>query len=332
MPRTTTDADDADEAAEPDERGPLARLTVIFAAQDGLATHAQLTEVGVTRGMRRGRLASGEWRQVDRSVVGIAAMADTWRRCVRLAHLSVGPNSAISHATAGRLHAFDGVHDEDIIHVTVFGDHHHTAPAGVVVHRSTIVKVKATVSIDAIRVVSKPIALIQMAATGSEDRLRQALDGVLRGGANPLWVRQVAQQWRRGGVSGPRAVLEMLDATEERLPRSWFQRLAKGVLAATGLRLVDEFPVGHPTTHVHLADLDLAAPELLVGIECQSWRWHATPSARAADAVRKRRLRRLGWDIIELWWADLDRPDEVLADIADAIARQRAARSPTGLT
>jgi hypothetical protein len=58
-------------------------------------------------------------------------------------------------------------------------------------------------------------------------------------------------------------------------------------------------------------------------VECQSWAWHATPAARRADARRKRRLRRLGWDVTELWWSDRSRMDEVVDDVREAIARQR---------
>ena len=118
-------------------------------------------------------------------------------------------------------------------------------------------------------------------------------------------------------------MLQMLDErVNTRLPRSWFQRLAKQALGVHGIKLVDEWPVRDERGKL-LAELDLAAVDLKVGLECQSWQWHGTPTARRADAQRKQKLRRLGWDIIDLWWSDLDRIDEIIADLVDALDRAR---------
>ncbi len=296
----------------------------LFAVQDGLATFDQLRRVGVSDSLRRQRLASGEWEHFDRVVVGLAGAPVTWRRHVRAALLSAGDDAAISHATAARLHGFDGFAHEQTVHVTVCGSTHYTPLPGTTFHRSTLLTADGCTEIDGMRVVSKPIALLQIAGTRRRDATRQALDGLLRDGESPEWIRQTVQQWRRPGVKGPAPVLDLLSETERRLPRSWFQRLAKRVVAVTGLQLMDEYPVTDPDTGRLLAELDLAAPELMIGIECQSWKWHSTPSTRAAGALRKRRLRRLGWEIIELWWVDLARPTEVLADVTHAVALRRA--------
>jgi hypothetical protein len=72
-----------------------------------------------------------------------------------------------------------------------------------------------------------------------------------------------------------------------------------------------------------LAIIDLADVRWKVGVECQSWAWHATPRARSANAERKRRLTRLGWDIIELWWSDLGNLTATVDDVHQAIDRQR---------
>jgi very-short-patch-repair endonuclease len=74
---------------------------------------------------------------------------------------------------------------------------------------------------------------------------------------------------------------------------------------------------------VLLAELDLARPASKIGVECQSWRWHATPTARAADARRRRMLRQLGWEIVEVWWSDLDDLDGVVAELCLLIDRRR---------
>ena len=70
-------------------------------------------------------------------------------------------------------------------------------------------------------------------------------------------------------------------------------RLAKQVLSASGIQLVDEWTVGDASGR-RLADLDLACVERQVGVECQSIQFHASPADRARDIRRQRMLRRLG--------------------------------------
>ena len=86
---------------------------------------------------------------------------------------------------------------------------------------------------------------------------------------------------------------------------------------------VDEFPVFDTDGH-RLAVLDLADPDLMVAVECQSWEHHGSPRAQQRDLVRKRRLRQIGWDVVEVWYSDLDRVDEVAADVRISIERARA--------
>jgi len=66
------------------------------------------------------------------------------------------------------------------------------------------------------------------------------------------------------------------------------------------------------------AYLDLAYPELKIGIEYDGEAWHK--EQRAKDERRRRRLERLGWRIIVLHAQDLFRtPDQTLADIRRAL-------------
>ncbi len=62
---------------------------------------------------------------------------------------------------------------------------------------------------------------------------------------------------------------------------------------------------------------------LAVGVECQSIEFHTSPVDVARDVQRRRALRKLGWDIVEIWWSDLERMDEPLADVRFASARAR---------
>jgi hypothetical protein len=167
------------------------------------------------------------------------------------------------------------------------------------------------------------LTLIDVAAAHGRAHASRALDGALRLGTSIEDIQRVVADRVARGRPGPRQLLVLLDEkTDKRLPRSWFQRLAAQAINRYGWAFEDEVPIYDADGRL-LAELDLALPTFKVGVECQSWRWHATPSARAWDSLRKRRLRRLGWELIELWWADLRRMDDVLATIAVAVRDRR---------
>jgi hypothetical protein len=295
----------------------------VFAAQDGLALVAQLRAAGVSPGVIRQRVATGEWQRLARGLVAVG-VPTSWRQRVRAALLAAGPHAVVSHATAARLHRFDGYDRDDRIVLTGATAHQIRSLPGVEVHRSGMLGPSDRHELDGLACTSRPATLIQITAVDGRDAGGRAMDGMLREGNSPEWIRWTATRWRRSGVAGPADVLDLLrQRVDSRLPRSWFQRLAKRAIGRHGLTMVDEFPV-RSADGVLLAELDLALPELLIGVECQSWRWHATPTARAADAARRRRLRLMGWEIQEVWWTDLDRIDEVVAELRLLIAARMA--------
>ncbi len=297
-------------------------VAALFGSQDGLATITQLSERGVTPGLLRQRLASEEWGRIGRGVITVGSAPPSWRRSVRAAVLAAGPHSFVSHATAARLHGFDGYQRANRIIISGVEGHHVRSIEGVEVHRSTVLDNEHRRLVAGISCAIEPVALIQIAAADGRDSAAQALDSYLRDGKSAEWVRFVASPLVRPKFGGPRIVLELLrERVEARLPRSWFQRLAGRALATRGLDMVDEYPV-RDVDGTLLAELDLALPSLRIGVECQSWRWHASPRAKADDNQRKRRLRALGWEILELWWTDLDLMDDVAADLDIAIARR----------
>ncbi|MCU1361723.1 MAG: hypothetical protein JWN99_3012 [Ilumatobacteraceae bacterium] len=298
-------------------------INKLFAEQDGLVTVAQLRENLISRSVIRHRVARGDWERIDERVIGATSTPKSWQRTVRAALLSAGNDAAVSDETAARLHDLDGFANAAGLHITTFDRRHHTPMAGVTLHRSRVLRADQCDEVNGIVCVSRPIVLVQIAATRGRDAAAKALDGMLRTGDSPTWIRQTVADWRRRGTTGPSVVLELLDERVDAvLPRSWFQRLAKAALETHGHVLIDEHPVIGRDGKL-LAELDLAIPHLQVGVECQSWRWHAGQAARQRDAHRKRQLRLLGWELVEVWWSDLERIDEVLEELAFLIDRQR---------
>jgi len=95
-----------------------------------------------------------------------------------------------------------------------------------------------TVVVNGITVTNVAVTLIHLAAGGHD--AGKAMDDALRRGNKPNDLREVFERWKGQGVKGPSAVLELLaDRVDRRLPRSWFQRLAKDLFAAEAVHLVD---------------------------------------------------------------------------------------------
>ena len=306
----------------------IAALSELFARQRGVVTHLQLEQLGVSAKRRRAKVATGEWRSPVQGLVVVSSSPDSWHQRATIATLCRGGPTILSHGTAARLHRFDGYDRATDINVMVLEGKRPLTPTWVTVHRSRRTDPADCAIVAGLTVTTIATTLVHLAGAHPKARVEQALDGVLRARVSTQWIRETALRWSGSGVVGPATVLGLLDdRVGKRLPRSWFQRLAKHVLRDAGLHLQDEYGVHDPTTGKLLAELDLAEPELRIGVECQSWRWHGSPTAQRRDTTRKRRLRQLGWEIADVWWSDLHRPDAVLSDVLMLIERQRKMRT-----
>jgi hypothetical protein len=290
----------------------------LMAGQHGAATTNQVRE-SLRWDQQQSLVADRVWKRDVARVVTSRSSRATWHQRVMVATLAT--RGVASHATAARLHGLDGFQRSSELHVTLRYDqrrHHHP---GATVHVSRTLDRSDQLPIKGIPTVIVPVCLLQI-AEHSPAAMIKALEGSMRDGISPTWIRQVAARYDRPGRSATSRVLRALDErVDGTLPRSWFQRIASRLLADAGIETVDEYPIYEGRRL--LAQLDLAVPDLRVGLECQSWQWHATPEAQRLDAARKRRLRRLGWEILDLWWSDLDRIDDVLATLQVAIADRR---------
>ncbi len=293
-------------------------IYLLMAGQHGAAATTQVRKSLQWR-QQTSLIGAQVWRRDDQRVVISRSTPNTWHQRVMVATLAT--RGVASHSTAARLHGLDGFNRRDEIHITLRYNQRRHPHANAQVHISRVFEGSDQLPVECIPTVILPVCLIQVAEHSDDDMIR-ALEGAMRDGINPTWVRQVAARYDRPGNSATRRLLRALDERVDGiLPRSWFQRLAARVLADLGIATVDEYPVYEGRRH--LADLDLAIPDLRIGVECQSWKWHAAPEAQRRDAARKRALRRLGWDITDLWWSDLDRIDDVLETLLVIISERQ---------
>jgi len=298
----------------------MEKCAVLFAGQHGVASDRQVRAAGISWKRQNALIASQVWKREHPGVLALTGAPDTWERDVMAATLAVKGGVACGR-TAARLHGLDGYRWYTGIKIALPRSARRIKIAGVTYTRLTIGEADTTV-VNGIPATTVAVTLIHIASRGLN--AGQPLDDALRRGHKPAVLRAEFERCKGQGVRGPSEMLELLaDRVDRRLPRSWFQRLAKDVFAAEAIDFVDEWPV-YDTNGRHLADLDLANVELHVGVECQSWEWHGSPSAQNRDLRRKRRVREVGWEVVDVWWSDLNRTAEVLADVRLAITIARA--------
>ena len=291
----------------------------LFAAQYGVVADRQLRAVGIDLRRQNTVLRQGVWRRTHPGVIALAGTAGSWRQQAKAATLAI-TGSMLTGRSAARLHGCDGFGAFDGIELVAPRTAHLRRLHGVTARRSVHISLTDRHVIDTIPVTTLPVTLVHLAAGGHD--AAKALDGVLRDGFNISWLRTNFERWVAHRPAPSRQMLVLLDErVSERLPRSWFQRIAHHIFATAGIRLEHEWPLFDASGR-HLGDLDLAAVAKRVGVECQSWEWHGSPAAQHRDAIRKRRISALGWTVVEVWYRDLADPASVIAHLQSVLAQK----------
>ncbi len=175
--------------------------------------------------------------------------------------------------------------------------------------------------VSGIRCTSIAVTLAQLGAVVPEQSVERALDDVLRRGVSLRWIQETAERLHRPGPSGTSTLMRILsdERRSGRLPESWFERVAQRLLAAR------EIPTPALQYEVQVASgsayrLDLAWPELKLGVECHSRRYHFGPLKEAADHRRDLELAGAGWEVLYMTWEHRRHPDEFVPLLSETIA------------
>jgi hypothetical protein len=296
------------------------------AVQHGAFSRAQALALGVTATMLRTRLRRGDWPEVAPEVHIVAGSPASWRRELTVATLAPGGPLFASHRSVARLHGLDGFASDPA--VEVIGDRGRRPLTGgaVVVHWSRRLTPRCVTEVDGIPALNVATTLVTIAGTCSSALVQQALDEALRQGASPRWLRATFRHFHHPGSRRTRILFEMLAEHEggAPLPDSWFERMTERLVAVCPdlPPLRRQIPVRR--SDGRLALIDLGVPDLRVGIECQSRKHHGTPTKAHRDAVRSRRIDAVeDWDLLPVWWRDLDRGEEVAQAFLAKVARRQ---------
>lgn len=267
----------------------------------------------------RRRVAAGELIRLDRGVVGVVGVPDSWKRSARVATLSTG--GFLSHHSALHLHEVDGF-GETIPEVSIPKSRAMRRP-DVIIHRTTQFGRAGARMVDGIECSSVERGVLDIAGTTSQRRLEQAVDAVLRQQYCDLpdlfdtWVRHSIQG--RNGCGPLRRLLEERDEKDP-IPDSRWNRMV-GQLLVDALLPTPTYE--HDITSASgnfLGRVDLAYPRQRLAIELDSARWHLNRESFEQDPRRKNLITLAGWTVLTFTWSDyIEQPARLVRTVANAL-------------
>ncbi len=226
-----------------------------------------------------------------------------------------------SHRAAAALHGFDGFRP-GTVEVCV-PRNLESNDRNAIVHGWRRSDEADVVVIDGIRATSVERTLAQLGAVVERRKVEQALDGALRDGLSPVALEQTLERLWRPGRTGVGTLRRLIDDPRRTgmLPDSWFERLVQHVANAAGLPpvvLQHEVRVASGRRR-----LDLAYPDVKLGIEAHSRRFHFGPTRTEADNIRDLELAAIGWEVVYVTWGMAHEPVELVRHL-QAIYRARS--------
>ncbi|MPY95031.1 MAG: hypothetical protein GEV08_18820 [Acidimicrobiia bacterium] len=191
-------------------------------------------------------------------------------------------------------------------------------------HRAAPFERVDLVEVDRIRCTSLVRTVVDLGAVVADDLVEQAVDDALRRGVSLRGLRAAMERLDRPGPSGTARLRRVLGRPDRVgvVPDTWFERLVERLVGREGLPPPKrQYPVRRADGSV-MARLDLAWPEVLLGLEAHSDRWHFGARRGRRDRVRDNALAAAGWELVYAAWDDL-RGDGLLAQQVGDVYRRR---------
>ena len=266
------------------------------AAHHGVINRSQALTAGLSTAQIRYRLRHGRWQQIRPGVYRIVGgMPSPLEPLAAAIAAGIGATSHLS--AAALLHRTDDLSLGDT--TTVDGL---CTTNGV----RTVIDLGARLTVPELMMVAERALHLRLALS---DRLNARFAELSTRG--------------RPGSAVTREVLRRLDPS--RAPtESELEVMVDEIVTSAGLpRLVRQHPV-HIDGRSFL--LDLASPDLMIAIEADGFAVHGLRSAFESDRARQNALENAGWLVLRFTWLHVsNRPDDLVATIARAIAHRSAA-------
>ncbi len=289
----------------------------IAARNYGVITREQALAAGLSRHQIEQRLTSGAWRVVHKGIYASCAVPRSWHQALLATCLRAGPGAVASHRAAAAEWGLDGF-GPSVVEITA---PRYVRAEGVVVHRGPVSR-RDMGKLRGIPVTGVARTLADLGAVVPESSVEAGLESALR--RKLVSFEHLLNRLDDLGGRGKRGagVLSLLMDDRRTVPtESELERRLEEVLFARGI-----FPPARQHA-VHdegrfLGRLDFAYPDLAVGIEAESYRWHLDQKAFEKDLARRNALITAGWHVLHFTWGQIcRRPHEIWHDVQRALAR-----------
>jgi predicted transcriptional regulator of viral defense system len=278
------------------------RLTAFARSRHGVLTWAEAIGLGIPPHRLQSWERSGRLVRVAPQVYMVAGVPETWRQRVRVA---TGSGAAwASHRTAAALWGINGFDGRIIEVVTPRG--RRRKRRSWTVHESRTLRGVDLAVAGGIPATSVVRTILDLPAVAHPYLVGKALDYACRRDEHMLEAvtrrhRELPRRGRRGAV----LMSEMLDE------RTGTEGSTDTDFETEALRLVRSIGLPEPVPQFRVRDgefvayLDLAWPDIMWLIECDSLDSHSGKGPHEWDRMRRRHLKRLGWDGVEITYDDV---------------------------
>jgi very-short-patch-repair endonuclease len=288
----------------------------LFSRQHGIASLAQLTELGVSHSMAYRARRHGLIDDVATGVVRIASTPVSFTSRAMAAQLRVGDVGLLSGWTAGRIVGLRSM-PTATIHVTVPSTFRRNVPSWIDLHR-TDWSDNDSLEHDGFRLVSPMRMLFGLAAAFNQHRFERAAEDAWHLGLiTPHVASDYLERHRCRGKDGVATIERWLAhaAGQRRPAQSNLERVLIERLEQLGLpRPERQHPLVIPSGEtVHL---DIAWPAIRLAVEPGSSWFHGGDDAQRKDQDRDRACAEVGWMVVRF--------DETMRNDLAAASRQVA--------
>jgi predicted transcriptional regulator of viral defense system len=305
------------------DRPTLRALDDLAAAQHGLATRRQVLD-HLTARQIRAWVAGGRIVPVRPGVYRLAGAPESWEQRVLAACLSTG--GVASHRSAARLWRLDGVPSLRLEITLPLGQR--VRLDGVVSHRSNRLDDRFVTRVDGVPATTAARTLVDLSAVVGPRTVEKAVDDALR--RDLVSVLELRRCFDALAGRGRRRCAWLRPILEARQPD---YEPGDSALEVQVARWLGEAGLPEPAHQVGILArgrryrIDLAYPDLRLGIELDGWAHHRTRSAFDNDRARGNDLELAGWTVLRFT------SKSARSDVVDTVVRARqAATSRTLVT
>lgn len=296
-------------------KNPHTECDSVASNQHGLISRDQAIAYGMTNNTIHYATATGRWIKILPGVYRLAAVAQTWQQEVMAAVVWAGDGAVASHESAAAVLGLDNFKPDKIEISTPRSIRPNGLP--IVVHRVKRFGTADRTVHRGIPITSPARLVIDLAGELDLPALVRVIDDCLRR-RYFTFIRlrwQVKQAGKKPGVRNLRRVLENPVVPHSVLERKMVELLDSANLPkpAMQLRIKENANL--------IGQVDFSYPNRKLVIETDGRWFHFGDERFEEDRQRRNALESRGWRVLNFTWRDLiERPDQVVADIARALA------------